>query len=206
MNRLSQFAFVSAVAFCGFSFLAGCNKGSSTDAATAPTATSADPSPSTDAVTQAAADFVDALIKGDAARASARFTPQAMQQTANSGIKFAPPGWANTTFRMGEVRSRSVNEAVVHCVLIVNSTATPHNEEMCCVMRLVDNDWRVAGIAYWDNKNPGGTLQDFETGQRVPIPRNLSAPNPASPSPSPPPGTQTLPPRIAQEPGATSPF
>ncbi len=202
MIRRSQFAFVSALALCSFSLLAGCNKASSTDAVSAPSATSAATSPSTDAVTQAAADFVDALIKGDAARASARFTPQAMQQTTNSGIKFAPPGWANTTFRMGEVRSRSVNEAVVHCVLIVNSTLPPHNEEMCCVMRLVDNDWRVAGIAYWDNKNPGGTLQDFETGQRIPIPRNLTAPNTIGPTPD----TQSLPPRVAQEPGATSPY
>jgi hypothetical protein len=50
----------------------------------------------------------------------------------------------------------------------------PRNEEMCCLMRLVDNDWRVSGIAYGTSPDQPWTLSDFESGKNVAIPRQPS--------------------------------
>jgi hypothetical protein len=205
MNRLSPFAFVSAVALFGSCFLIGCSKAPSNDAA-ATTATSSGSSPSTEAVTRAASDFLDAVLKGDTQRASARLTPQAMQRIISSGKQFAPPGLETATFRIGEVRTPSTDKAFVHCILTDSSTGAAHSEEMCCLMRLVDNDWRVSGIAYWAGPNLDGTMSDFETGQSTPIRRNTSTPNMTGPATTTPPGTQTLPPRVAQEPATTNSY
>jgi hypothetical protein len=72
-------------------------------------------------------------------------------------------------------------------------------------MRLVDNSWRVFGIAYWDDKNPG-TMQNFETGQSIPIPRNAPGRNVAGPGAAPQHGNPAVPQRMAQEPAATGQF
>jgi hypothetical protein len=202
MNRINRLGFVGAIALFGFCLYSGCNQGASNDTSTTG-ANAADPS--TEAVAKAAADFLDAVLKGDTQRASARLTPQAMQRIIASGKQFAPPGLETATFRIGEVRAPSVDKAFVHCVLTDTAAGdSPHSEEMCCLMRLVDNDWRVSGIAYWSGPNQAGTMSDFETGQSTPIQQRPSTPNSPGPSMDTPPGGRPSPPRMAQEP-ATAP-
>ena len=203
MNRFTLLACVSSIALLSFGFVAGCSKAPTNDAAATKQATSVI-SPSTEAVTKAAADFLDAVLKGDTQRASARLTPQAMQRIIASGKQFAPPGLETATFRIGEVRQPATDKAFVHCILTDNSSGAAHSEEMCCLMRYVENDWRVSGIAYWAGPNQNGTMSDFETGQSTPIPRNPAAPNsigPGTAGPTSTPTSQSLPPRVAQEPG-----
>jgi hypothetical protein len=206
MNRFTSFAFVSALPLLGLTYLIGCGKAPSNDAATTTPAAGA-ASPSTEAVTRAASDFLDAVLKGDTQRASARLTPQAMQRIIASGKQFSPPGLETATFRIGEVRTPSTDKAFVHCILTDSATTgAAHSEEMCCLMRLVDNDWRVSGIAYWAGPNQGGTMSDFETGQSTPIPRNPTTPSTAGPAgPAPMHNIQTLPPRMAEQQSETGP-
>jgi hypothetical protein len=156
-------------------------------------------------VARAAADFLDAVLKGDTQRASARLTPQAMQRIIASGKQFAPPGLDTATFRIGQVRAPANGQALVQCVLTDSSAAdAPKEEEMCCLMRFVENDWRVSGIAYGTAPDQPWTLSDFETGQNVAIPRQATmqgspgsaAQNQAASSGRP------SPPRTAQEPAA----
>jgi hypothetical protein len=202
MKRLNLFA--SLVAILSTCLAIGCSKAPSNDMAPT-TATSPTQSPSTDAVTKAASQFLDAVIKGDAQRASACLTPQAMQRIIASGKPFAPQGIENGTFRVGEVRTPAVDKAFVHCVVTDNSSGKAESDEMCCLMRFVDNEWRVSGIAYW-GPNQSGTMSDFETGQSMPIPRMQSYPNTAGKAPTTPPGASNLPPRVATEPGSGSPY
>ena len=74
---------------------------------------------------------------------------------------------------------------------------------MCCLMRHVETDWRVSGIAYGKGPNQPWTLSDFETGQtmtiaRQPTPGVTGQPAPATPGrPSP---------RTAAEPAPQRPF
>ena len=96
---------VGCVTILGLALIAGCNKGASSDAATAQNGQASDAVPDAiaKAAAQAAADFVDAVIKGDGQRASARLTPQAMERIIASGLPFSPPGLSSATYRMGEV-------------------------------------------------------------------------------------------------------
>jgi hypothetical protein len=168
----------------------GCGKDSATDAPQENTSASsapqpANPAPNTEAVSQAAADFVDAVLKGDKDRAIARLTPKSMEKIVASGKHFGPPGEKGATFRIGPVHMRTANQAVVPFVV--------SNEQMCCVMALVDGDWRVSGLAYRRGPNQPWTSTDFETGRSLPIAMPASRPgtgdrqaSTAAPRPSPP--------------------
>lgn len=170
----------------------GCNKGgpsnsptantSSTPAATAPAMNPGnqpvaapvivnETAPNSSPIAQAAYDFIDAVVKGDTQRASARLTPQAMQRIIASKEQFAPTGLATATFKLGEIRTPNAEQAVVQCVLTDSSQGAPQTEEMCCVLRKVENEWRVAGIAYGTAADKPWVLNDFESGKSFPIPR-----------------------------------
>jgi hypothetical protein len=127
--------------------------------------------PNSNPVARAAYDFLDAMVKGDSQRASNRLTPQAMQRIIASGNQLAPPGMESATFKIGAIVDLSPGQAVAQCVITDTSQGTPHSEEMCCVLRQVDNDWRVFGIAYGTTADKPWVLSNFETGQTIPIPR-----------------------------------
>jgi hypothetical protein len=185
--------------------LAGCSGSASSDATTATTpAGKSQPAAKADSasnpVAQAASEWLDAVLKGDTQRASARLTPQAMHRIIESKMTFSPPGAGVDTegFRIGEIRTPSQDQAIVQCVLNYNAEGKHHTEEMCCLLRRVDNDWRVSGIAYGTATNKPWTLTDFETGQDVLIPRQDMA-SASSTSPEATGNTGRLSPRTAQE-------
>ncbi len=160
----------------------------------APPMTAGQPTdPSSSPIAQAAYDFVDAVVKGDTQRASARLTPQAMQRIIASKEQFAPTGLSTATFKLGEVRTPSPTQAVVQCVLTDSSQGTPQTEEMCCVLRKVDNDWRVAGIAYGTAADKPWVLNDFESGKSFPIPRQTMGAMASTPANGQQPGTGVFP-------------
>src|SRR5688572_2313121 len=107
MDRTFRIGFVLLF---GLTTLAGCGSSASPDAqgqaaAPAPAAVGNAAMPSTDEIAQAASDFLDAVLKGDSQRASARLTPQAIQRISQSGMPFAPPGLETATFKLGEIRT-----------------------------------------------------------------------------------------------------
>jgi hypothetical protein len=186
----------------------GCGKSQSTDSTAATASPAQQPAaPQADVSQQpaalATADFLDAVFKGDSQRASARLTPQAIDRIVASGKQFSPPGWQTAKFQITQVRSPSQDQAVVLCA--VTDTAStdgspPKQEFCCCLLRLVDQDWRVCGMAYGMGDNKPWTLNDYETGRTVPI----SMPNIAGPATNPTATASGRPsPRTAQEPAAT---
>jgi hypothetical protein len=208
MIRRRTSAFVSAAALGGLCFLAGCNKGSSNETAppTQPTAATASTNPETAAIVRATSDFMDAVLKGDIQRASTRLTPQAMQRITASGLQFAPPGLSTETFKIAQVRTPQVDKAYVLCIVSDNASATSRRQmEMACILRRIENDWRVSGIAAWDGPSQAGFTTDFETGQTMPIPRDPAMSGTGAPTGSPPMGTPAPPPRMATEPAAPAP-
>jgi hypothetical protein len=171
MHRILGLGLTTILGIC---VQTGCGKSeSSGSGATAAGGASANGAldPATSKVAKATADFLDAVLKGDTQRASARLTPQAMQRIIASGKQFAPPGLETASFRIGQIRTPSQDQALVQCVLTDASGGKQHSEEMCCLMRFVDNDWRVSGIAYGTAPNQPWTLSNFETGQNTTIPR-----------------------------------
>jgi hypothetical protein len=199
MHRISLFA----VAVTGIYFLIGCSKAPSNDTAT--TTKAAAQSPATEAVTRAASNFLDAVIKGDTQRASACLTPQAMQRIIASGKPFNPPGFEMMTFKVGEVRMPAVDRAFVGFAVINVASGQPTSDEVACVMRLVENEWRVSGLAAW-GPNQSVTELNFEADQAKPSPRRPVPLDTVGKPIDAPPGTPTLPPRVATEAGTTSPY
>jgi hypothetical protein len=197
MECVARVGFVAALAVC---ILSGCGQSApdtSTAAATT-TGTASATSSATQAIATAASDFLDAILKGDTQRASARLTPQAIERIIASGIQFQPQGLQTAEFRIGEIRTPSQNQAIVQCVLTDKSAdGKQESEEMCCLMRHVENDWRVSGIAYGKGANQPWTLSDFETGRtttiaRQPSPGLTGQPTSATPGrPSPRTATET---------------
>jgi hypothetical protein len=201
MNRIVG---TCGLVLLGIAVLSGCQKGdsggSSASAGGAAAQASADPSKEPAAI--ATADFMEAVLKGDSQRASARLTPTAMERIVASGKQFQPPGWQTATFKITQVRSPSADQAIVQCMLTDTAAGSPQStEEMCCLLRRVDNDWRVCGIAYGTGDNQSWTLNDFETGRTIGIPRQPSMNNGTAAAA----GTagRPSPPRTAQEPSNT---
>jgi len=165
----------SVVVILGMGLLAGSSKSGSTvnTTTTVDGVTIQENDPNSSPMATAAHEFLDAVLKGDTQRASAKLTPAAVQRIVASGKQFAPPGLETASFKIGEVRSPSQDQAIVQCVLTDISEGTPHSEEMCCLLRKVENDWRVCGIAYGTTPDRPWTLSDFETGQNMSIPRQV---------------------------------
>jgi hypothetical protein len=171
---------VGLVTILSLTVLAGCNRSTSTtDSTTADGggAPAASADWSTNPIAIAATDFLDAVLKGDTQRGSARLTPKAMERIVATGKQFDPPGLENPSFRIIEVRAPSDDHAFVQCELRYTAKGAARSEEMCCELRLVNSDWRVSGIAYGTGPDKPWTLSDFETGQDVAIPRQTPTSN-----------------------------
>jgi hypothetical protein len=147
-----------------------------------------------DPAAQAASEFLDAVLKGDSQRASSWLTPLAVQRIAERGEQFAPPGDDGTVgFRVGQVVRPNQTDALVQCILTESPPNKPPQEtEVYCLLRLVDGQWRVAGIAHTSGPNNAAMILDFETGQDVPLPTPAEQAHVAA-RPSAPPAAETSP-------------
>jgi hypothetical protein len=187
----------------GIGLLVGCGGNDEANGPAAkPTgsAATAESNPHSDAIAKAASDFLEAVIKGDPQRASARLTPQAIERLVASEVPFNPRGVEGATFRIGEVRTPSQNQALVQCVLsYTTADGKPQGEELCCLLRHIENDWRVSGLAYGTGPNKPWMLSDFETGQTTTIARQASSGAAAqSSAANTPAGGRPSPPRTAE--------
>jgi hypothetical protein len=200
MDRAARFGIgllFGLVAICG------CGKDSPSDATATSSAgavvvkNAADPA--TNPVAGAAASFLDAVIKGDRQKAFDLLTPLAQQRVINKDEHFAPQGLEKMTFRVGEVRTPTESQAIVQCILTgLDKDGQQKDEEMCCLMRLVDNKWQVSGIAAGNGPNRPPMILDFENPRPDAQPRQPVA-GPAGQDPSAPPAGRPTPPRTAQE-------
>lgn len=202
MDRTCRIAW--AVVLGGMAMV-GCGKGASSDAPAADSGSgivvnnAADPA--TNPIAKVAAEFLDAVLKGDTQRTTAMLTPRAIEQITASKTEFRPQGLDNATFKIGEVRTPTESQAIVQCVLTQSSAdGQSRIEEMCCLLRLVDNQWRVSGIAASNGPNRAPMILDFEN--TSPHPQQPMAGSQGEGITPPAPGRPS-PPRTAQEPSQT---
>lgn len=204
MANITRAGFVIVVAAA---LLAGCSKGTPSDASA--TAASGDGAAQTDftsnPIAQVASEFLDAVLKGDTQRGIALLTPKAIEQIVAAGKKFDPPGVDNPSFRIVGVASPTPDHSFVQCEFNYTAQGAAHNEDMCCELRLVNNEWRVSGIAYGTSPDKPWILTDFETGRDIPVGRQASADAAAGAAGSDANSTRPSPPRTAQETPPTSP-
>jgi hypothetical protein len=151
----------------------GCSSSSTTDPAGSgsPTSTAAAPATFADPAAQVAHDFLDAVVKGETARANSLLTPLAVERINESGKPFQLPGLANYTFQVGQVRRPAPDKAFVQCTGTDRSAKDQAiNEEFCWLMTLVDNDWRIAGISYSAGPQQTLMIYSFENPEKGAIP------------------------------------
>jgi hypothetical protein len=171
------------VGICGVIFLFGCGRGEPGEAASVSAGASSGsmsalPTPPADPAARVAHDFLSSVLKGDTRRASDCLTPVAIQRLVESGKQFAPPGIDSATFRIGDVRKPSDDRALVQCFLTgADAQGQTRSEEMCCLLRHVDAQWRISGIAFSTGPNRPPTIFDFES---LPSEPTMIAPTGAS--------------------------
>lgn len=160
-----SFALMIAVAVvCGV----GCSKEET--APNGPTASQpASVSSQNDPAVLAAQGFLAALIKGDTQSATQHLTPQAIQQFEASEQRFVALGPDTMKFRMGEMRKVSDSQTLVQCMLAdITKDGVQQEQEMCCVMKLVDGQWRVSGIVVDAPNGAAPLVLNFELPEQPP--------------------------------------
>lgn len=192
---------VGLVTILNVALVAGCSKSTPSNESTATTGNPAVASSefANNPICQVASDFLDAVLKGDTQRGIARLTPKAIEQIVATGKKFDPPGVDSPSFQIVGVASPTADHSFVQCEFTYTAQGAPHNEDMCCELRLVNNEWRVSGIAYGTTPDKPWILTDFETGRDTPVPRQPSAASTASNTATNGGDTRPSPPRTAQE-------
>jgi hypothetical protein len=121
-------------------------------------------------------DFLGAVLRRDDPQINACLTPLAVQRLAVSNKRFPALGTETTKFQVGEVRQVSETQAIVQCQLTDVVDDKPASDEICCVMQLVDNQWRVSGMAF-NTGQAQPTVFDFEN---PPQPMSAPAATPAA--------------------------
>ncbi len=185
----------------------GCSSSSTTDPAGSTSTASIASAPKTfaDPAAQVAYEFLDAVVKGETARANSLLTPLAVERINESGKPFQLPGLANYTFQVGEVRRPAPDKAFVQCTGTDRSAKDKEvNEEFCWLMTLVDNEWRIAGISYSAGPQQTLMIYSFENPEKGAIPvqqlaAQATAQTAATATPGQPPQSQ---PRPTQPPEA----
>lgn len=134
--------------------LVGCSGGESTAPQASGNGSAATPTGSTaDAAQHPAAksahSFLSAACSGDVATATSHLSPLATQQFKLHGRTFSFPPIKEAKFEVNQVHEAPGNEVAVQFAL---QLSTPSGEkvetEISCFMKLVDQAWRVCGMAY----------------------------------------------------------
>ena len=151
-----------------------------------------------DPVAAVAHDFLVAVLQGNEPQIVACLTPAAVQRLQESNKRFPALGAGTTTFQIGEIRKPSDTQALVQCLLAdQGQDGQPTKDELCCLMKLVDSQWRVAGLAF-GSSNGQPAIFDFENAPR-PLEAVVAPPTETPSEATPPVSSRPSPPRTANE-------
>ena len=158
MDRRIYFSLITL----SLTIIAGCNQ----DPSTAP-GVSADAAALSDPAAQVANDYLVAAIKGDTERAIRLYTPLAAERMK----QFPLPGIAEYNFRITGVGHPSDGKALVECrATSASPSGESKDEDLCLLLDRVNNEWRVAGMAFNPDPTKPPMIFSFENPQRGPIP------------------------------------
>ncbi|TWT36677.1 hypothetical protein KOR34_16170 [Posidoniimonas corsicana] len=189
----------------------GCSGGDSSpapQASGAPSGASAPAAPGGGAkadspIAKAAYEFMDAVFANDIARATQRLTPQAIQNLQAQDQRFEW-GADAAKLKIGEVKVDASGEAAVQCFVSQQANAGEGVSELLCVLRQVEGEWLVYGVAWQGGENEQPQIVNFE---EQTAPATPAQPRPQagdryvdSPAPQIPPAQGGVP-RTATDPG-----
>jgi hypothetical protein len=141
---------------------AGCNSASTPGQATASTGSGAAEVAPTDPAAKATYEFLEAVVKADDQRVSQLLTPLAMAKIQASGKSIHLPGLDNYKFHVEQVRYLSETDALVQCKGADRSGGKDIQEEHEWMLRRIDNQWRIAAIAFQPDPKSEDMIYSFE--------------------------------------------
>lgn len=153
----------------------GCNDAGSSIGSDSP---ASGPSLPANPIAASAYQFLDAVIAGDTTRADQMLTPLASEQLAKTGQRFAPPGEGPTRFEVGDIREFGDGLAAVECQIYGKLAGEELAETLGCLLRQVEGQWLVSGVAYETGPSDPPTIINFEQAegnQQVARPTNLAS-------------------------------
>ena len=155
--------------------LVGCNSSSPTTpaSATPATATAAAVTASdiSDPAARTAHEFLDAVVGGDNPRAYQLLTPLAVERMTAAHMQFQLLGLNNYTFRIGKVAKPAADKAFVQCLGTEQAgDGKAVEEEFCCLLCQIGEEWRVAGISFSAGPKKSLMIISFENPERGAMP------------------------------------
>ncbi len=150
--------------------LVGCDSSApTTPAGAVPAAATA--SGNADPAAATASEFLDAVVRGDNSRAYGLLTPLAVERMTAAHMQFQLLGLNNYTFRVGKVARPADDKAFVQCLGTDHAgEGQPAEEEFCCLLCQIGDDWRVAGISFSAGAKKTLMIISFENPERGAMP------------------------------------
>lgn len=183
---------VLAIGFGSMAALAGCGDGSTSGSTGEQTASAQAAAPPSDPAARVVHDFLGAVLRADDPHINACLTPLSVQRLTESNKRFPSFGSETTKFLIGEIRKQSESQTFVQCLITdVSQDGKTIQDEICCVLKLVDDQWRVSGMAFgtaqghptvFDFENPPQPSGPMNAPSASP-PENVAAPAASRPSP-----------------------
>lgn len=117
------------------------------------------------AIGSAADTFMRAILSGDTTNAATLLTAKATQRYQADPSTLTPMGMQVDKLTVGEVRLLSEAEAAAQCMVTERGATAP--QELCCLLKLEKNGWRVCGLAC-DTGDGSATVVSFEEDMQSP--------------------------------------
>lgn len=123
---------------------------------------STDPT-SLQAAKEVTTEFLEGLRTADSEVINRLLTPLAQEKITQYDLGFAPPGSETASYTVGSVQNFGPGEAGVETVWSdLDADGKRTAESMTWALKLVDNQWRVCGMAAEQGPNMQPIVFDFE--------------------------------------------
>jgi hypothetical protein len=129
-------------------------------------------------------EFLEGLRTADSEVINRLLTPVAQEKIAKYDLSFAPPGSATASYTVGSVQQFGPGQAGVETVWSdLDADGKRASENMTWALKLVDNQWRVCGMAAEQGPNMQPIVFDFEDPSEMLRMQNRSNASTTNPAP-----------------------
>jgi len=137
-----------------------------------------------DPVAQVVYDFWEAVRTGNVANATVLLTPEAQKCISDKQYDFVPPASDTMRFQVGEVEIVEGDQAICDSIWTdIDSDGNTYHESMSLALRLVDEHWRIFGMAADMGPNQSPMVMNLEDPDDFFGPQETAAPSPSSTTP-----------------------
>jgi hypothetical protein len=116
-----------------------------------------------EAIAEVVQQFLDGVRTADAETTNRLLTPKALEQTTAYDMEIAPPGSPTAKFEIGAIEIVKPDRAVAETVWRdVDPDGKPFEDNMTWALKMIDNEWRICGMAAEIGPDQEPIVLDFE--------------------------------------------